>query len=146
MESSDWLFHFGCQGGHHLLHKPFRTKRFAGIGCVAQAFCVAFGGGCVQQFLPVLGASGLLPEGHLQEVAAVASTEMGSRAGSAKPLGRFHQTCTHGIEFDIADGVPEVAFFDGARVERVLPEMPATDTVGVVILGVAAVGAAQTDG
>ena len=146
METSDWLFHFSGQGGHRLLHKPFRTKRFAGIGGAAQAFCVAFGGSCVQQFLPVLGASGLLPEGHIQEVAAVASAEVGSRAGPAKPLGRFDQTGTHGIEFDIADGVPEVAFFHGARVERVLPEMPASDTAGVVILGVATVGAAQADG
>lgn len=146
METSDWLFHFSCQGGHRLLHKPFRTKRFAGIGGAAQAFCVAFGGGCVQQFLPVLGASGLLPEGHIQEVAAVASAEVGSRAGPAKPLGRFGQTGTDGVEFDIADGVPKVAFFHGARVESVLSEVPASDTAGVVILGVATVGAAQADG
>ncbi len=79
-------------------------------------------------------------------MAVVASTEMGSRAGPAIPLGRFGQTGTDGVEFDIADGVPKVAFFHGARVESVLPEVPATDPAGVVILGVAAVGAAQTDG
>ncbi len=137
MEASDWLFQFSGQGGHRLLHKPFRTKRFAGIGGATEAFCVGFGGGCVQQFLP---------ESHTQEVAVVASTEMGGRAGPAKPLGRFGQTGTDGVEFEIADGVPKVAFFHGARVESVLPEVPASDAAGVVILGIAAVGAAQTDG
>ncbi len=48
METSDWLFHFGGQGCHGLLHKPFRTKRFAGIDGAAQPFCVAFGGSCVE--------------------------------------------------------------------------------------------------
>jgi hypothetical protein len=71
---------------------------------------------------------------------------MGSRAGPAKPLGRFGQTGTDGVEFDIADGVPKVVFFHGARVESVLSEVPASDTAGVVILGVATVGAAQADG
>ena len=88
----------------------------------------------------------MLPEGQTQEVAAVVSAEVGSRAGPAKPLGIFGQTGTDGVEFEIADGVPKVAFFHGARVESVLPEVPATDPAGVVILGVAAVGAAQTDG
>ena len=94
METSDWLFHFGGQGGHRLLHKPFRTKWFTGIGCVAQTFCVAFGGTSVQQFLPVLGTAQLMPEGHVQDVAVDPSTQMGSRAEPAKPLGRFHQTGT----------------------------------------------------
>ncbi len=87
----------------------------------------------------------MLPEGHTQEVAVVASTEMGGRAGPAKPLGRFDETGTDGVEFNIADGVPKVGFFHGARVESVLPEVPATDPVGVVMLGVASVGAGQTD-
>lgn len=79
-------------------------------------------------------------------MAAVVATEVGRIAGPAKPPGRFHQPCTDRVEFDIADGVPEVAFFHGAGIERVLPQVPATDPAGVVILGVAAVSAAQTDG
>ncbi len=94
METSDWLFHFGSQGGLRLLHKPFRTKQFAAIGSAAQAFCIRFRGTCAQQFLPVLGSSRLLPEGYVQDVAVDLSTEMGSRAGPAKPLGRFNQTGT----------------------------------------------------
>ena len=79
-------------------------------------------------------------------MAAVLSTEIGKRAGPAKPLRKFNQTCTDRIEFDRADGVPELALIHGAGIERVLPEVPATDLAGFVIIGVATVGAAQTDG
>ena len=75
-------------------------------------------------------------------MAAVASTEMGSRAGPTKSLGRFDQTGTDGVQLDIANGVPKVAFFHGARVETVLPEVPATDPACVMLLSVAAVSSA----
>ena len=100
METSYWLFGFGGEGGHRLLHKPFRTKRFAGIGRLSQAFCIRFRGGRIEHVLPGLTVpfAGLLPEGHVKQVAAVDSIELGRRAGAAKPLGRFCQTCTDGVQ------------------------------------------------